>query len=709
MKIQIQNLLHVFNDKTGSIEHMGNTGIQGLTYNFIPGTVLWHAEFVNAETKTTAVFTNLLPGKYSLKQDTPDSVTLKWRKVFEESKTLSIDVTVRLEYDNDAGNVLWKIKLARPDDGMWKLNKLHFPVITVSAGKDSKTILCDGWGRVIKNACDRYKTLSPYYPGHYVMQFIGQTDHSDALQGNEKSVYLAACDGNAGIKQFNLETDKVKHTIKYSITNFPKDFVNQPKTVNLEYAFILKPLSGGWYTAGKEYRSWAVKQLWCSKGRIDERKDYSPVMLDTVIWSNAGLNSPRPTRTQAADVVKKAQYLGIPLACHYYYWHQIPFDHTYPHYFPAKAEFAGEVKTLKDNNIPVMPYINGRLYDSENPEFETTGKPLAVKDSTGEVSIELYASKRKLCVMCPTAPGWRKIVLNLVKKLIKDYSIDGIYIDQIAIAPPKLCYDASHAHPVGGRDAWVRSYRKLLEQVKTYGQKENPQFFITSEGNAEPYIDFIDNQLMVNCCGDDMAPLFSAVYSGYTSTFGMYYIAEHELKGDHQSFRARVAECFTFGAQLAWDLPSELFFPSPTPAGEYLKTLAQARRALSKYIVSGEYAMPVRIEDTVLQVEVTRKIWANTLTHKMAVIQSSAWYNKNDDTVCVILTNCAVNEPVSVKFNINPAEYSLQQSNGYALYKYDYQNNTESLWYSCLAGKSIDAEVVIQPGKVVTYLLKKVL
>jgi hypothetical protein len=55
-----------------------------------------------------------------------------------------------------------------------------------------------------------------------------------------------------------------------------------------------------------------------------------------------------------------------PVGFHWYSWHQIPFDNDYPHYFPAKPNFAEGVAELRRSKVQVMPYINGRLWDTHD-------------------------------------------------------------------------------------------------------------------------------------------------------------------------------------------------------------------------------------------------------------------------------------------------------------------------------------------------------
>jgi hypothetical protein len=61
----------------------------------------------------------------------------------------------------------------------------------------------------------------------------------------------------------------------------------------------------------------------------------------------------------------------------------------------------------------------------------------------------------------------------------------GTYIDQIAAAGPRNCWDPTHNHTSGGGHYWVDGYRKLLEKARQGSKKR----MILTESNAEPFMD----------------------------------------------------------------------------------------------------------------------------------------------------------------------------------------------------------------------------
>ena len=64
--------------------------------------------------------------------------------------------------------------------------------------------------------------------------------------------------------------------------------------------------------------------------------------------------------------------------------------------------------------------------------------------------------------MCPHTQYWQQIITKVVDKLTNEYGTDGVYIDQIAAAGPRPCFDKSHNHSIGGGNHWVSGYQNML-------------------------------------------------------------------------------------------------------------------------------------------------------------------------------------------------------------------------------------------------------
>ncbi len=131
---------------------------------------------------------------------------------------------------------------------------------------------------------------------------------------------------------------------------------------------------GDWFDAAVIYRRWVREHArWYPRPADAGREDTPRWMRDLHVWALGG-GDPKSGKPVLQDF---AQQMGLAVGFHWYNWHQIPFDNDYPHYFPADDGFAEAVKLLQQKDIHVMPYINGRLWDThdrgaEDHEFSPT-------------------------------------------------------------------------------------------------------------------------------------------------------------------------------------------------------------------------------------------------------------------------------------------------------------------------------------------------
>ena len=103
------------------------------------------------------------------------------------------------------------------------------------------------------------------------------------------------------------------------------------------------------------------------------------------MWFNVSVDNPH----WVEETLEAAQDLDVPIACHVYNWHQIPFDNDYPHYFPAREEFLEKAPILQKAGLKLLPYINGRLWDmhdhlNEDYLFSAKGRAGATKGRAGK-------------------------------------------------------------------------------------------------------------------------------------------------------------------------------------------------------------------------------------------------------------------------------------------------------------------------------------
>src|SRR5699024_1889329 len=121
--------------------------------------------------------------------------------------------------------------------------------------------------------------------------------------------------------------------------------------------------------------------------------------------------------------IELAKKMDMPIVYHLYDWHWCPFDNDYPNYFPVKEGLKEGIREMQKHNIYVMPYINGRLWDTHDRRGEdyrftrdalehTSKKDEQIPYTEFYNSFEPDGKRVELAVMCPSTWRWRDEMLK---------------------------------------------------------------------------------------------------------------------------------------------------------------------------------------------------------------------------------------------------------------------------------------------------------
>jgi hypothetical protein len=409
---------------------------------------------------------------------------------------------------------------------------------------------------------------------------------------------------------------------------------------------VVELFEGDWFDAAQIYKAWVSRNtLWWPSGDQQGRPDTPQWMRELPMWA---LMSGTP-ESVVEPCIRLREYLDVPMAVHWYNWHEIPFDNDYPHYFPVKEGFAEGVKRLQDNGVRVMPYINGRLWDTDLEDFQTVAFAAACKNEAGENYVEVYGSGEKLAPMCPTTEVWQEKVHEIVLRLVgPEYNVDGVYIDQIGAASPRLCFDKSHGHPLGGGHWWLEDgYWPMLESL----QSRLPDGkMITTECNAEPYCKWMDGYLGWHFQEQDQIPLFAAVYAGNVQIFSRAYRGNDGL-----AHRMKTAQAFVFGEQLGW-INANIVLEDMDVLAPFFRRLCRLRLALSPYMAWGQMARPPAVDGEIPRVTADWA-WRDKWEITDDALQRGAW--RSDDGALALVFVNVLDEPLPFTLNFDGEVYGF--------------------------------------------------
>ncbi|NUQ62422.1 MAG: hypothetical protein HUU20_08030 [Pirellulales bacterium] len=585
-----------------------------------------------------------------IKADGP-AVEIRWAGPADE-RLRGVAVVATAAPDASAGAIRWRLRVENPSDP-WSVWRTVFPQLSIAelAG-DAKILAPQAAGVVQQGVWQRNYRFGGTYPGGWTsMQFMAAYDEKE-----QTGLYVATHDPWGSTKDLLAQSNPADRTLVLSFDHPAPDMGVAGNRFELPGEAVWHLLRGDWYDAAVIYRDWVRSEArWYPKLGGDGREDTPRWMRELPAWALGG-GSPK----ECVEAVKEyGRFLGAPVGFHWYSWHQIPFDNDYPHYFPTKDGFTEAVADLQKSGVYVMPYINGRLWDTrdrgvEDFEFTRLARAAATKDEGGEPYLESYSSKEsdgssvKLAAMCPATRLWQDKVREIVLRLMNECGVKGVYIDQVAAAVPRLCFDRSHGHPLGGGHWWTEAYWELLGKLREAMPEGH---MLTTECNAEPYIHRFDGYLTWHWQYDGQVPAFPAVYGGAVPMFGRAYRGGPTKD---LALRMKAGQQLVYGEQIGWLDPGVV---KETENARFFRQVVQLRWALRRYFHAGEMARPPKLSGEIPRVTADWQ-WHGEWPVTTDAVMAGTWRLPAEKKLVVLAANVG-DEPVNAKLELNAGEYGF--------------------------------------------------
>lgn len=568
------------------------------------------------------------------------SLTIKWKSICLDGGSNSIDVTVTCDI-NDNGNVELRLDVTNNSVsfGLWNV---EFPIISSLSESGSPDIAIGkgNWGQLFKNASE---PVTGEYPSYTMpMQFM-------LINEGDSGLYLAAHDPGAMHKSFTLDSGN-----EFRVNTFPADMGVPGSEWKSPYPFVIGAYDGSWMTGCKIYRRWALENApWTRKGLIVDRPDTPQSMRNVSAWIIG-----RADKDEASSTgIRFAEAVGAPVGVHWYEWHKITFDRDYPAYFPTKPGMDKGAAKMKEHGIVVMPYVNCRLWDTQEKDYQSA-IPYTAKDEHGNPVVEDYGSGTTLAVMCPTQEFWHNKLFETIKRLVDEVGVNAIYLDQIASAAPRQCFDKTHGHPIGSGTWWVDGYREMLNKIKDYCTRNGRSVGLTSENNAEPYMDNVDSFLIWTPREQNEIPMITAVYSGYALYFASnraftygFYGKSHPGYGD-ESFCMLQARDFVWGSQLGWE-EKLLLEPEHAAKLEFQAKLARIRASMTAYMSDGELISILESFASIPDIQGTWNTWNGDQPVSIKAVHGALWKSSKGDYAAILANADTVPHTFTYKIDVN--------------------------------------------------------
>ncbi len=583
--------------------------------------------------------------------ETDRGVELRWKAPIDE-RFGGLQAVAHAVPDTATSSISWKLSVAGVSD-KWSLWRVVFPQVAVKElGSESTLFLPRAAGQLEKDAWRRALNSSGRYPsGWTTMQYMA------AYAGNGSTgLYTGIHDPFGSTKEIRAQSRPSRREVVLSFDHPVSQMGRPGNRFELCGQAVWQHMAGDWFDAAVIYRQWVRQHAkWYPPLTEDGRADTPVWMRELSVW---GLGGGDP-KSGLPVLQEFAEKMGLPVGFHWYNWHQIPFDNDYPHYFPADEGFADAVKLLQSKDIYIMPYINGRLWDtrdkgSDDFQFSKLARPAATKDEHGEPYTEVYGSKEtdgskvELAAMCPSTELWQTKVREIVLRLMNECGVRGVYIDQIAAAQPRLCFDASHGHLIGGGHWWTEAYWKMMDAIR----REMPDGrMLTTECNAEPYVKWFDGYLTWHWQYDGQVPAFPAVYGGSIQMFGRAYRGGPTK---NLALRMKAGQQLVFGEQIGWIGPEVV---NEKENFAFLRQIVHLRWRLRRYFNAGQMARPPRLHGEIPDVTADWQ-WHGEWPVTTPVAMSGAWQLPDENRTVLLMVNVG-DEPIATRLELDAAEYGV--------------------------------------------------
>lgn len=438
-----------------------------------------------------------------------DAYDLVWRGLDLPGEKGVVDVTATVRLADRSAASSWEISVDCRSV-RWALYETQYPYLRhiVDDGAADVMMPAQGLGaRVFANHVASAVPEEFNYPGWYPMV-------AAYMQGGT-GLYFAAQDGKARNKRMLFLKD---HDLRLETVVEDAGVVGAAAK-GPGYPVVLATYRGDWWQAAKLYRRWALKQKWCAKGKMIDRADYPRRMSEAHAWLLC-IGAPDGASNFVTNIRRK--WPDARFGVEWTQWGHQPFDVNYPEMLPARRHVDETMAYATEIGVPLMPYMNGRVWDTEQASWHYAQKD-CTRAEDGRFQLEQYGPPYRLRtfgVMCPGAADWRTCFGDYVVRLCDITKCGFVYLDQIACSRPKPCFAPSHGHALGGGGWWSDGLRQILEPThRTLAARNVP---ITSEGAGEYLLDVIDGYLLACAPRAEDVPFYTAVYGGYATYFGSY-------------------------------------------------------------------------------------------------------------------------------------------------------------------------------------------
>lgn len=640
----------------------------------LEGESVWKVTVRDAAKKKYAIL-GMSGGSIAKEKNANGSVyILTWKNADIEDDKGVLDVKVTIKVPANSALTYWNISVVNRSKkyALWTVDFPRLPRLGPLGDPQEDAFLAPiGLGILYRNPYETIASRWVHSPGYMQFQMC-------ALYNEKKAgLYYAIEDGNGFYKQLNyaksddtttatatgvamfqnsdsnlaadatVKAAQEKKHIEVYLTNFPEGQGVIGTNYDMPYDVAIGTFTGDWWTAAKWYRQWAVKQVWCSKGKLVDRKDIPDWYKETAIWEFIGGGDYN-------GMLNFRNKIGMNWVNHWNYMWKEPGqgDKMSPDLFPptgGEKVFREQVKRVQEKGVKVIPYFLGGCLDIKSPQYkEWNVEPHVVRYENGDPYIwHLHDGEWLFPWPCPYTKFWQEKVAEISRKIV-DLGVDGVYYDTIS-GNGYQCFSSQHGHTVGGGNYWFKGNRELFRRSREEIRKVNPQAIMTSEGASELYLDLLDGNLFYGQIREGYVPAFQAIYHDYTFGYGIS-LATPKTAGKDYPLSLPIGLVFIEGDQIGWTAITSVYTKTEHSKDlAFIRKLAHFRvKCAQKFLGLGEMVRPPTF-DTPLPIVSGDLGLSRGIVEAPAVLHS-AWKAKDGNLGIIFLNISKQPQTVSCQF-----------------------------------------------------------
>ena len=453
-----------------------------------------------------------------------------------------------------------------------------------------------------------------------------------------EGVYFGAQDPRHSLKFFRLLPEQT-----FSFGQHPEAACLPGVGMKTAYPVVLETFSGNWLKAADIHKAYLKRS-----GQLPDELRLSRRPLPKE-FKEAGLNLSSWGAITATYVRQAGRFFRTPVISIWSHWNVHPFDRHYPDLFPAHKRFAEEIDQYRRGEHVAMPYTNGRCVCQESPVFsspEGVSGRIRTLEGTDITDFKYKGTNPpgynnnqpgRALVMCPGTALWERTLTDICTKLVKEYNVPCIYIDQIGAAVGHLCFAPGHRHQMGGAASFVKNYQDIIKSIhRACGGSAQRRIPLTTEHGGDAWLSSFDGFLLqwwVNYKHAESVPLMPYLYSGY-----ILFLPSM----DHGVIQNIDAYAMMQGRFFLWGIMPHAhqreFEQNIHPGGDpqksaachaYLKELIKVRNGAKEFMVYGsllgELEPSVPVPHLTAKWQNTQNRQINTASVTLPAVQASLW------------------------------------------------------------------------------------